>query len=137
MLEYRYKKLLDHYYQYISKHKIWIFVSIIKVSTVCFVLLLLSDRFFYSCDINNEIPEVPKIKFVYRNEGKNVNFLKVSLQIDIRQTECLIINVYANLGLSQVRFKLEHCNCERTIIQAQNDGTRTPKRNKERRGNHE
>ena len=83
MLEYRYKKFLDHYYQYISKHKIWIFVSIIKVSTVCFVLLLLSDQFFYSCDINNEIPEVPKIKFVYRNEGKNVNFLKVSLQIDI------------------------------------------------------
>jgi len=104
MIERRHVKHLENYFQYVRKNRSWIFVTIMKVLIVCSIILLLSNKFSNSHCIQNGIQELPKFKLVYKKEGSN-----------------------------EIRFKLEHCNCERKIIPLMNAVNLTSERNGESR----
>ena len=68
------RETLEYYIQYVRKNKPWIFVSMIKVSILCSMVLLLvannSNRFY----INNELPgySEPESKYKYERNTKSI-----------------------------------------------------------------
>ena len=64
---------LKYCVEYVSKNKSWIFVSIIKASIICSMLLLLFTNNFYYSYTNKELPESQKSESEYGNNGNNVS----------------------------------------------------------------
>ena len=64
---------LKYSIQYVSKNKSWIFVSIIKVSIICSMLLLLFTNNFYYNYTNKELPESQKSDSEYKYKGDNIS----------------------------------------------------------------
>ena len=112
--------------QYVRKRKLFIFVSAIKGTIVCSMLLLFIANSSNINIIGNKIPEYPKLTSDYNQEGNYFQFRLCIYIVSLKNK-----NFYSSmtfswfLGSNQIRFKLEHCNCTRKITRGNYHRTRS------------
>ena len=80
---------LKYCIEYVSKNKSWIFVSIIKASIICSMLLLFFTNNFYYNYTNKGLPESQNSQGKYEYEDNNVShFIRMIVLIYLKAKKC-------------------------------------------------
>ena len=100
---------LKYCIEYVSKNKSWIFVSIIKSSIICSMLLLLFTNNFYYNYTNKEVPESQNFQSKYESEGNNVSqFIRMIVLICLKAKMLLsCCNIVKFFSLIQDQIRLD------------------------------